>query len=66
MPMILSEAGVPDGGELPPGVSETVPPNGQIIMFLAPNENRSVCACVCVWPHDDMNDHSADAHIDQD
>ena len=35
MPMILSEAGVPDGGELPPGVSETVPPNGQIIMFLA-------------------------------
>ena len=33
MPMILSEAGVPDGG---------------------------------VWPHDDMNDHSADAHIDQD
>ena len=35
MPMILPEAGVPDGGELPPGVSETVPPNGQIIMFLA-------------------------------
>ena len=32
----------------------------------APNEIRSVCACVCVWPHDDMNDHSADAHIDQD
>ena len=34
MPMILSEADVPDGSELPPGMSETVPRNGLMIIFI--------------------------------
>ena len=34
MPMILSEADVPDGSELPPGMSETVPRNGLMILFI--------------------------------